>query len=148
MGTGDEKEPLDVATVIERLNAALPLQLRSAVAYTIAAGSVTGFAYTPLGPQLWTFAAAELEDARRLVEKVVALGGVPSTEVAEVVHHPEAPETIAWLIEVETEVVERLQDVIPATGQTGPSEALEHRLEHLIMRKQEQIDTLERARRG
>jgi len=38
MGTGDEKEPLDVATVIERLNAALPLQLRSAVAYTIAPG--------------------------------------------------------------------------------------------------------------
>jgi hypothetical protein len=28
------------------------------------------------------------------------------------------------------------------------SEALEHRLEHLIMRKQELVDTLERARRG
>ncbi len=148
MGTGEDKEPLDVQTVVERLNAALPLQFRSAVAYTVAAGSVTGFAYTPLGPQLWTFAEAELEDARRLVEKVVALGGTPSTLVAAVVHHPEPAETIAWLIEVESEVVEKLQDVIPATGQTGASEALEHRLEHLIMRKQEQIDTLERARRG
>ena len=148
MGTGEDKEPLDVETVIERLNEALPLQFRSAVAYTVAAGSVTGFAYTPLGPQLWTFAAAELEDARRLVEKVVALGGEPSTAVAEVLHHPEPPETIAWLIEVEREVVGKLQDVIPATGQTGASEALEHRLEHLIMRKQEQIDTLERAHRG
>ncbi len=148
MGTGEDKEPLDVQTVVERLNAALPLQFRSAVAYTVAAGSVTGFAYTPLGPQLWTFAEAELEDARRLVEKVVALGGTPSTLVAAVVHHPEPAETIAWLIEVESEVVEKLQDVIPATGQTGASEALEHRLEHLIMREQEQIDTLERARRG
>ncbi len=148
MGTGEDKEPLDVETVVERLNEALPLQFRSAVAYTVAAGAVTGFTYTPLGPQLWTFAAAELEDARRLVEKVVALGGAPSARVAEVVHHPEPAETIAWLIEVETEVVEKLQDVIPATGQTGPSEALEHRLEHLIMRKQEQIDTLERARGG
>ena len=94
------------------------------------------------------------------MEKVVALGGAPSTKVAEVVHHPEAPETIAWLIEVETEVVEKLQDIIPATGQTGPSEALEHRLEPRGLRpltacglspgygKQEQIDTLERARRG
>ncbi|CAA9498159.1 MAG: hypothetical protein AVDCRST_MAG53-2241 [uncultured Solirubrobacteraceae bacterium] len=148
MGTGEDKEPLDVQTVVERLNEALPLQFRSAVAYTVAAGSVTGFAYTPLGPQLWTFAEAELEDARRLVEKIVALGGTPSTLVAAVVHHPEPAETIAWLVEVESEVVEKLQDVIPATGQTGPSEALEHRLEHLIMRKQEQIDTLERARRG
>ena len=148
MGTGDDKEPMDVEAVIDRLNEALPLQFRSAVAYTVAAGAVTGWQFAPLGPQLWSFAAAELEDARKLVEKLVALGGTPTTEVAEVVHHPEAPAAIGWLVEVETEVVEKLQDIIPATGQTGASEALEHRLEHLIMRKQEQIDTLERARRG
>ena len=148
MGTGEDKEPMEVETVIDRINEALPLQFRSAVAYAIAAGSVTGFAYTPLGPTLWAYAAAELEDARHLVEKVVALGGRPSTQVAEVVDHPEPAETIAWLIDVESEVVEKLQDVIPATGQIGASEALEHRLEHLIMRKQEQIDTLERARRS
>lgn len=148
MGTGEDKEPLDVETVIERLNVALPLQFRSAVAYTVAAGALTGFTYAPFGDQLWSFAAAELEDARHMVEKVVALGGTPAAAVAEVVHHPDPPEAIAWLIEIETEAVEKLQDVIPATGQTGASEALEHRLEHLIMRKQEQIDTLERARRG
>ena len=49
--------------------------------------------------------------------------------------------------EVEEEVVEALQDCIPFTGQEGRSEALEHRLEHMIMRKQEQRDTLERAAR-
>jgi hypothetical protein len=38
-------------------------------------------------------------------------------------------------------------DVIPSTGHTGDSEALEHRLEHMIMRKQEQVDALERARK-
>jgi len=66
----------------------------------------------------------------------------------------------AKIIEVEAEVVEKLQDVIPATGQTGPSEALEHRLEPRGLRprtacnlspgygKQEKIVTLERARRG
>jgi hypothetical protein len=43
MATGDDKEPLDVETVVERLNGALPLQFRSAVAYTVAAGTVTGF---------------------------------------------------------------------------------------------------------
>jgi hypothetical protein len=49
------------------------------------------------------------------------------------------------LIELEREAIEALQDTIPATGHTGDSEALEHRLEHMIMRKQEQVDTLLRA---
>ncbi|MCW3012098.1 MAG: hypothetical protein JWO90_2502 [Solirubrobacterales bacterium] len=147
MGTGDDKEPMDVEAVVERLNVALPMQFRSAVAYTVAAGSITGFQFAPLGAQLWSFAEREIEDARRLVEKLVTLGGTPSTDVAEVRHHADPVKAIDWLVGVEREVVERLQDVIPATGQAGPSEALEHRLEHIIMRKQEQIDTLERARR-
>jgi hypothetical protein len=46
------------------------------------------------------------------------------------------------------EAIESLQDVIPATGHTGDSEALEHRLEHTIMRKQEQLDALARAATG
>ena len=49
------------------------------------------------------------------------------------------------LIELEKETIEALQDTIPATGHTGDSEALEHRLEHMIMRKQEQVDALLRA---
>jgi bacterioferritin (cytochrome b1) len=146
MGTGEDKEPMDVEGVLEHLRAALPLQYRSALAYTVAAGSLTGLQHAPLGVVLWEFAQRDLEDARRLVEKVVALGGSPPTHVADVLHHPAGDEAIDWLIEVEEEVVERLQDVIPSTGQTGASEALEHRLEHIIMRKQEQIDTLLRAR--
>ena len=55
---------------------------------------------------------------------------------------------IARLVELEQEAIEALQDTIPATGHTGDSEALEHRLEHMIMRKQEQVDTLVRASRG
>ena len=38
--------------------------------------------------------------------------------------------------------------MIPASGQEARSEALEHLLEHIIMRKQEQIDFLHRVRRG
>ena len=40
-----------------------------------------------------------------------------------------------------------LHAVIPHTGQQPHSEALEHRLEHVIMRKQQQIDYLEHAAR-
>ena len=54
---------------------------------------------------------------------------------------------VNWLIETETEAIEALQAGIEPTGRDGRSEALEHMLEHLIMRKQNQIDFLLRARR-
>jgi bacterioferritin (cytochrome b1) len=144
----DDKDPLDAEAALERLGTALPLQLRSAAAYTIAAGSITGFQYMGLTDVLWRFAQQELEDVRRLVEKVVTLGGRPPGEAPSFDLPAEPDGAIARLIEFEREALESLQDVIPSTGHTGESEALEHRLEHLIMRKQEQVDTLERARRA
>ena len=143
-----DKDPLDTDLALERLAKALPLQLRSAAAYTMAAGSITGFEYLGLGDVLWRFAQDDLADARRLVEKIVTLGGEPIDSVTGFDLPQAGDGIVARLIELETEAIESLQDVIPATGHTGDSEALEHRLEHMIMRKQEAVDTLVRARRS
>jgi hypothetical protein len=48
------------------------------------------------------------------------------------------------LIDAEDETIAALHKVIPHSGQEPRSEALEH----LIMRKQNQVDWLRRARRG
>ena len=56
-------------------------------------------------------------------------------------------EAVSWLIETEGEALDALQAVIPDTGNEARSEALEHLLEHLIMRKQNQLDFLLRASR-
>jgi len=143
-----DKDPLDVDLALERLTKALPLQLRSAAAYTIAAGSITGFDYLGLSDLLWKFAEADLADARRLVEKIVTLGGEPVKEITGLGLPKKGNAIVKRLIKLEQETIEALQDTIPATGHTGDSEALEHRLEHMIMRKQEQVDTLLRAQRG
>ena len=143
-----DKDPLDIDLALERLTRALPLQLRSAAAYTMAAGSITGFQYLGLADLLWRFAEADLDDARRLVEKVITLGGQPIDKVTGFDLPPDGHGIVTRLIELETEAIESLQDTIPATGHTGDSEALEHRLEHIIMRKQEQVDTLIRAQRA
>ena len=143
----EDKDPLDTELALERLGTALPLQLRSAAAFTIAAGSMTGFQYLGMSDLLWRFAAADLEDARRLVEKIVTLGGRPADGVPAFELPAGGDGIVARLIEFETEAIEALQSTIPATGHTGDSEALEHRLEHTIMRKQEQVDTLLRASR-
>jgi bacterioferritin (cytochrome b1) len=143
----EEEEKLDVEAAVERLNAVLALQHRSALQFSLNAGSLFGFEFQALGDRLWEFGQAELRDARLLVEKVVALGGDPTTEVAELRWTGDPADAVEWLIETESEAVEALQAAIEPTGREGRSEALEHLLEHLIMRKQNQVDFLLRARR-
>jgi bacterioferritin len=141
----DDVDPLEIDAVLDLLDTALSFQYRSALQYTQVAGSLTGLQWQVLGVQLWTFAEAELDDARRLVEKIVALGGTPPSTPAELGYERDPQKAIDALIENECAAVAALHAVIPHSGQEPRSEALEHRLEHLIMRKQEQVDTLRRA---
>jgi bacterioferritin (cytochrome b1) len=143
----ESEETLDEGLARERLNAALTLQYRSALAYTLASGSLFGFEYQALGDRMWEYGQAELADARLLVEKIIALDGEPTTDIAPLQWHGDPAAAVEWLIESETEAIEALQAGIEPTGREGRSEALEHALEHLIMRKQNQLDFLVRARR-
>ena len=142
------KDPLDLESAVEYLNRALALQFRSAAMFALASGSATGLEFAALAQRYADFAAEELRDAARLVEKIVALEGEPTSEIASLRWEADPVRMVDCLVETETEAIEALQEVIPATGQEGRGEALEHRMEHMIMRKQEQIDSLIRARRG
>ncbi len=144
----EQEEKLDVGQAVSRLNEALKLQYRSASQYMLSSGSLFGFEFQSLGDRLWEYAKAELDDGRKLVEKIVALGGEPATEQAELRWTGDPGDAVEWLIETESEAVEMLQAAIEPTGREGRSEALEHMLEHVIMRKQDQIDFLLRARRS
>jgi len=140
-----ETEKLDEGEAIDRLNAALALQYRSALQYSIVAASLTGLEAQALGAKLTEFGDEELSGARQLIEKIVSFGGEPTTEIAALRFEAEPGAAVAWLSRCEEEVVDALQDAIEPTGREGRSEALEHMLEHLIMRKQAQVDLLERA---
>ena len=142
------KEEMNHGAVREKLAQALRLQYRSALQYTLAAGSIVGMEYQSFADRLWLFAESELNDARRLVEKLVALEGEPPVRAPDLRNDDTAKDALGWLIETETVLIEKLQDVIPETGNDGASEALEHLLEHIILRKQEQVDFLVRAMRG
>jgi len=143
-----EDETLDVDAAIEALNAALRLQYRSALQYSITSASLLGLEAQAVATLLVSFSDQELADARELVEKVVSLEGKPTTEVAELRYEASTDGALGWLIDAETEVIEALQSAIEPTGREGRSEALEHMLEHMIMRKQRQVDRLARARRS
>jgi bacterioferritin (cytochrome b1) len=141
----DSEEKLDEKEAVTRLNAALELQYRSALQYSLTAASLSGIEAQALGSQLTEFGDLELADARRLVEKIVSFGGDPTTTVAELRFDRNAKSALRWLAECEEAAVELLQEAIEPTGRDGQSEALEHLMEHLILRKQTQVDFLNRT---
>ena len=143
----EEEETLDVGEAVRCLNEALRLQYRSALGYTLASGGMFGFEYQGFSSQLADFGRAEVDDTRRLVEKITTFEGAPTTDVAPLEWNDQPEKVVDWLIDAEQETIEALQAAIEPTGREGVSEALEHLLEHLILRKQNQVDFLVRARR-
>jgi bacterioferritin (cytochrome b1) len=146
MAVADD-DKMNVETVINLLNKALPLQMRSAALFTWAAGAATGVEFQAVGKTFEEFGHLELDDARRLIEKIVGLGGDATTKVATFDPVP-SQMGIDKIIDYENEALDALHKIIPETGQEARSEAMEHLLEHILMRKQEQVDFLERVRRG
>lgn len=139
------EEKLDEKEAVKRLNAALELQYRAALQYSIAASSLTGIEAQALGSKLTEFGDSELSDTRRLIEKIVSFGGKPTTKVAELRFEKGVKGALKWLVKCEEAAVEALQEAIEPTGRDGRSEALEHLMEHLILRKQQQVDFLNRT---
>ena len=136
---------MDVRAVLECLNRALPLVRRSALGFSVAAGSGTGPVGVALAAPYAEAAAAEIRDQIRLVDEIVALGGEPSTDVLPLEWHPDPRRMAERLAEWEEEAMESLRAVVEPAGDEARGEALEHLIEHLILRKQEQINVLRRA---
>lgn len=71
----------------------------------------------------------------------------PTVDVAPLTWIGDSRDAVERLIETETEAIDALKRVIPPSGNEGRSEALEHLMEHLILRKQNQVDFLLRSLR-
>jgi bacterioferritin (cytochrome b1) len=141
----DSEERLDEPEAVKRLDKALSRQYRSALQYSLVASSLVGLEAQGLSEMLTGYGDQELSDARLLIEKIVSFDGEPTTEVAELRYTHGAEDALSWLLRCEEETIEALQEAIEPTGREGRSEALEHMLEHQIMRKQRQADFLQRA---
>jgi bacterioferritin (cytochrome b1) len=109
---------------------------------------MTGLQGQALSGDFAAWSRHELDDCGLLVEKIVALGGTPTGDVAPFIWGEDPAETVDSLAKNEGEAIAALHEVIPETGQEPRSEALEHLVEHLIMRKQNQLDLLLRVTRG
>jgi bacterioferritin (cytochrome b1) len=137
-----DTEPMRTEKVLETLGHALTLQARSLVTMTVLAGSLRGLDGMGAKFRLRQLVQHELEDTYLLVEKFVALGGEPDLQPGRVSPRSDPARALQDLVAHEREVVAALHAVIPYSGQEPRSEALEHLLEHVIMRKQQQVDLL------
>jgi hypothetical protein len=123
----------------------VPLQYRSLIQFALAASTLTGIQFQFVADKLSGFAAAELADIELAAAKIASLAGEPSTRVASVQFNPSPRSMLRTLAESEEEAVATLSDAIPPTGTEAAGEAVEHLIEHMIFRKQEQLDWLLRA---
>ena len=138
-------DSMDNDKVQATLQDALLLQARSLTTMTLLAGSLRGLSGAGVKAQLREFVLAEVQDTYRLIEKLSSLGGQPAMGSPDV-RLPDDPEqALAELVDTESRTIAALHAVIPHSGQEPESEALEHLLEHCIMRKQQQVDLLRHA---
>jgi hypothetical protein len=145
MSDATDDASMDRPKVQAALQHALLCQTRSLVTMTLLAGSLRGLSGAGVKAELRGYVLAEVEDTYRLTEKLSALGAQPMMGSPEVQPSADPQEALAVLVDTETETVAALHAVIPHSGQEPTSEALEHLLEHAIMRKQQQVDFLRHA---
>jgi Ferritin-like domain len=139
-GMSDER--MDEEQVRRTLGEALSLQARSLLEMSLLAGALKGLSGVGTKTLLRQLVQHEIEDTYLLTEKVAALGGTLMLDVDAVEVPAEPGPALAQLLTHEREVVAKLHEVIAHSGQEPRSEALEHLLEHVIMRKQQQADYL------
>ena len=141
-------EGMDVTEVQARLAKAVALQVGSLASLAMLSGAITGPASVGLKRELREYAHAEVEDTALLVEKLVALGGAPAAYQAAPPPPTDLLHAVEEFLEREEDLLASIHAVIEPSGQEPSSEALEHRIEHVLLRKQEQVDALRLAVRS
>jgi bacterioferritin len=110
---------MDAKTLIENLNKDLAEELAAVIQYTTYAAKVTG----PYRPQLAAFFLAEVPDeqlhAQFLANKIVALGGEPTTQANPVKPAHTNREMLEAVLEAETRAVAGYTQRAEEAGEFG-----------------------------
>ena len=137
----------DAPKLINDLNRALPLLARDAAAAAMAAGTMPGPEGIALSARLREIAADEIQDVEHVAARITSLGGSGTLAVDAL----QAPKTwaaaVRWLVKMQRETLDAVVAAIPADADDVEGEATEHLLEHVISRKRDALEILERALR-
>jgi bacterioferritin (cytochrome b1) len=140
-------EPTDTDALSADLMKAVQLLARDAVALALAAGIMPGSDGVALAPRLAEIAGAELADVQRVAARIASLGGSPSVTVRKLDPPQAGDATLEWLAAMQREANDAVVEAIPADADDAEGEATEHLLEHIVARKRDVTELLERALR-
>lgn len=138
-------EQTDPPQLIDDLNRAAPLLARDATSAAVLAGSLAGLEGVALSGHLRRMASDDLRDLERLSARISVLGGRPTVSIRKLQMPSEWQEAISQLLSGQRETLDAVVEAIPADADDAEGEATEHLLEHLVARKRDDIELLERA---
>jgi hypothetical protein len=133
-------DAMDVEAVRKALSEAVRLQMASLLEMRVLGGSLPGVLGAVVKAELRRDLVEEVQDTVFLTEKLTALGGSCPTDVPELVLEPKAEASLRGFLDRQGWLLASVHAVIPHSGQEPHSEELDHRLEHVIMRKQQQVE--------
>jgi bacterioferritin (cytochrome b1) len=140
-------EPTDTDALTADLMTVVRLLARDAVASAMAAGTAPGTKGVTLATRLAEIAAAELADVERVAARIASLGGSPSVTLKKLDPPQEVGAALEWLAAMQREGNDAVVAAIPADADDAEGEASEHLLEHIVARKRDVIELLDRALR-
>ena len=92
-------------------------------------------------------AADELRDLERIAARIASLGGSPTLTGKRLAPPMRFAPAVKGLVAMQRETLDAVVDAIPADADDAEGEASEHLLEHMVSRKRDVIELLERALR-
>jgi hypothetical protein len=140
-------ETTDPSSLADALNRALPMVARDAIALAVVAGTLPGPQGVALSGPLREMAGANLRDVERLAARIVSVGDSPATGIEELAFPKGWAASVRRLVADGRRTLDALVEAIPADADDDEGEATEHLLEHMVNRKREELELLERALR-
>jgi len=132
--------------IIKELNNALEIEHSAIIMYLHHAEFVKGLNAEPIIARLKEIASDEEKHRDMLRERIVVLGGIPSTKLSdlEIKHSDNIKEMLRDELREEEEAVKLYQKIFSMVKDLENSETLYHAIYHLIQGEQEHVEELKR----
>jgi len=132
--------------VIKELNKALEIEHSAIIMYLHHAEFVKGLDAEPIIARLKEIASDEEKHRDILRERIVVLGGVPSTKLSDIKikHSDDIKEMLKDELKEEKEAVLLYREILSMVKDMEDNETLHHEIYHLITGEQEHVEELQR----
>ncbi len=133
--------------LLAKLNEALRAEYRTIFQYLQSSYLVKGMRRPSMVQWLRAQAQKEQQDAIKLADKIVSLGGIPTTEVPEITHLTNAEDILRESISLEEDSIRAYQECIRLANERGNT-SLRLLLEELLAESERDLEEIRKMVEG